>query len=101
MIQILKFPLVSKFLHTVQQNETLESIAKKYGVNIHQLKKDNNITKLYAGCVLFINKNNTKVYVVKPLDTVDSIAKKLNVEKEELIHKNSITKLFIGQKLEY
>ncbi|MBQ7602857.1 MAG: LysM peptidoglycan-binding domain-containing protein [Clostridia bacterium] len=101
MIQIIKFPLVSKFLHRVQQNETFESIAKKYNTSVHQLKKDNNIEKLYAGCVLFVDTNQTKTYIVKPLDTIDSIAKKLNVQKQELIHKNNITRLFIGQKIEY
>lgn len=101
MLQILKSPPVSKFLHRVQQNETFESIAKKYNISTYQLKKDNNVAKLYAGCVLFVDTNQTKIYIVKPLDTIESIAKKLNVEKQELIHKNNITRLFVGQKLEY
>lgn len=101
MIEIIKYPLTTKFLYRVKENESFESIAKKFGTTPNSIKKDNKIDNLYVGCVLFINTNQTKTYVVKPLDTIDGISKKLNVDKNTLINNNNITKLFIGQKLEY
>lgn len=101
MIEIFNHPQTKTFLYRVKQNDNLESIAKKFGTSTYAINKDNNTPQIYPGCVLFINTNQTKTYVVKPLDTIDKIAQKLNVDKNTLIHKNNITKLFIGQKLEY
>lgn len=101
MIKIHNYPFQQKFLYRVQKQDTLQSIAHRFNVDMQKIKKDNNVSEIYEGLVLFINTSNTKTYVVKPLDTLESISKKLNIKKEELIQKNNIKQIFIGQKLEY
>ena len=101
MIKLFKLPNCQKFLYRVSKEDTLESIALKYGLNPQKILHENNIQNIYEGLVLFLNTSNKKTYIVKPLDTIQSISKKLGVSQETLIKENGITQIYIGQKIEY
>jgi murein DD-endopeptidase MepM/ murein hydrolase activator NlpD len=67
------------FKHTVKSNETLESIAKKYKVDVSTIIWANNrvinpfVPKAQPGITLSIPEINGVLYTVKPGDTVASV----------------------------
>ncbi len=85
-------------------NQSIEEIAKKFGVSVSSLKTYNNISFVHKGSILAIpteQVHNQRHYVVKPADTLDNIAYKLGVSKEVLKQKNNTSRVFIGQMLFY
>lgn len=88
--------------YVVVLGDTLYSIAKKYGVSVNDLMKNNNLTStnLTIGQVLKIPNNNV-IYVVKKGDTLYSISKKYGVSVEQLKSNNKLinNNLEIGQQL--
>jgi len=80
-------------------NETLKEIAKKFGVDVFVLQRNNEISHLSQGD--YIEISNKNIYVVKPLDTISSISRKVGVSEQMLIQKNNIRQIFIGQILYY
>ncbi len=113
--QVLKIPKLStdKEKHSVQNNESLYTIAKLYGITtndiiqINKLKNDN----LTIGQTLIIPKKvypmatetdkNHNQYIVKSGDSLYKIAKQYNTTVEELMNNNNLhnTILTIGQVL--
>ena len=90
--------------YTVKAGDNLYSIAKKYGVSIDEIKKNNNLSNnlLSIGQVLKIPLDNTNsFYTVSRGDTLYSIAKKFNISVSELKNKNNLSNniLSIGQVL--
>ena len=51
--------IVRRIFHTVQRGETLASIAKRYKVGIDDLKRWNQIGRLFAGQKLAIERETT------------------------------------------
>ncbi|MCU0416001.1 MAG: LysM peptidoglycan-binding domain-containing protein [Cytophagaceae bacterium] len=102
-------------LHRVEAKETLYSIAKKYGSNLEDIKRDNPtaITNLYVGQVIKVltkEKTNTTlsassgsgtVHIVKSGETLYSIATSYNVSVDDIKKSNPgiSSSLKVGQKL--
>ena len=68
-----KYPEIYKV-----ENETFQDIAKKLGIDVFVLQKNNEISNLSKGD--YIEIINQNFYVVKPLDTISSISRKLDVK---------------------
>jgi len=96
--------------HKVKSGESLEKIAKNYGVSVQEVLKANkniNPNKLKVGENLCIpQKTSTKtqdyaIYKVKKGDTLQSIAEKFGVDAQELKSFNNLKseKIIEGQEL--
>jgi len=96
--------------HKVKSGESLEKIAKNYGVSVQELSKANkniNPNKLKVGENLCIpQKTSAKardyaIYKVKKGDTIQSIAEKFGVDVQELKSFNNLKseKIIEGQEL--
>ena len=96
-------------LYTVQPNDTLYSIARKYNTTVNELKNLNGITSnnlsigqtLIVPTLEIIEPDITDGYVVKSGDTLYSIANRYNISVNDLIEYNNLptTILSIGQVL--
>ena len=88
--------------YIVKSGDTLYGIAKKYGVTVDELKKDNNLNSntLKIGQVLIIP-NKDEIYIVKSGDTLYGIANKFDTTVQKLKDINSLNSnlLTVGQKL--
>lgn len=117
-LMILTIPLSlvaqNKTTHTIKKGETLFSIAKKYNVDIEQLKKWNDITtdQLSIGNTLVVKRGSEdhkepastdrpQTHTVKDNETLFSISKKYQVTIAELKSWNNLSSnnLNVGQKL--
>ncbi len=81
--------------HVVQQGESLELLASRYGVSRGQIMSLNNLSdvNLTPGQSLIIKKNTTtdgKFHIVKPGETLYSIAKRYGVNISKLRELNGI-----------
>ncbi|MCM8772487.1 MAG: LysM peptidoglycan-binding domain-containing protein [candidate division WOR-3 bacterium] len=105
--------------HTVKKGETLSLIAKKYGKDVEEIKKLNNLksTKIYPGQKLVVDKKEIKkvdrketkiegnfvkeYYKVKRGDTLSKISKKFGISVSELKKLNNLksTVIYPGQEL--
>ena len=94
--------------YIVKSGDTLWNIAKKFGVSLETLKKENNLTSnaLSIGQYLKIPSPDlktepTEYYIVKSGDSLWKIANQYNVTVNDLINANNLTSttLQIGQQL--
>ena len=93
--------------YTVQNGDSLYSIANKYNISVNDLIDYNALpsTILTVGEIIKIPKgivpNKENVYIVKPGDTLYRIANTYNVPINDLINANNLTStiLTIGQEL--
>lgn len=108
--QILKIP--TKFvdvgdteLYQVKSGDTLYSIAKKYNLNVNELKSLNNLSNndLAVGQLLNVPSGLSLVnsYIVEKGDTLYSIAKKFDISVNKLKEYNNLSNnlLTVGQKI--
>lgn len=74
------------FPYTVQKDETLPIIAKKFGISVNTIKWANNINAdtISAGTILKISPVTGIVHIVEKGETVESIANKYNSSIEEI-----------------
>ena len=88
--------------YIVKSGDTLYGIAKKNGISVDDLKKENNLSSnvLKIGQVLIIP-NEQEIYIVKSGDTLYGIANKFNTSVQNLKDINNLNSnlLTIGQKL--
>lgn len=80
--------------HVVTQNDTLYSIARKYGTTVNELIAYNNLPSnvLSIGQILLIPNTTGYInYYVKPKDTLYSIARTYNTTVSELRRLNNLT----------
>lgn len=99
-IKIITYQNVKNIFYTVKQNDTLDTIAKKFGVSKKYIIK-NNIPDIYPGLVLFLPETNFKTYTVQPFDTLNKIAEKFKISVQDIKSKNGLESeyVFVGQKL--
>lgn len=78
--------------YTVQEGESMESIASKYGVTTDDIRWSNDLktTDVSAGTVLYIPSTSGIVYTVKSSDTIESIAEKYGSNVSEIIALNDL-----------
>ena len=90
-------------VYTVQDGESMESIANKYGITTDQIRWSNGLknTNLSAGTTLYIPKQPGIIYTVKSGDTVESIASKYgsNVAEITIFNDLDVTELVEGSKI--
>ncbi len=88
MTQVSDKPRADIFDYTVEDGDTLASIAKKFGVDtdsIHWLNTGINETKLKTGSVLHIPPVTGVVHTVQSGETIYSIAKKYGVSAQSIV----------------
>ncbi|PHY22224.1 LysM peptidoglycan-binding domain-containing protein [Caulobacter sp. BP25] len=81
-------------VHVVKSGDTLTSIAKKFGVNVNDLAKDNDIKKgqtLRLGQKINGPASEQKAYVVQTGDTMFAIAKRFSVTASALAEENDLS----------
>ncbi len=92
--------------YIVQPGDTLFSIAQKFGVDMHELARINNIRDpgtIYVGQKLIIPvspSSSAKFYKVKPGDTLSQIAERFGVSMQAIMEANGITDpdaIYVGQ----
>ncbi len=88
----------STVLHEVKEGETLEQIARKYGITVQALKQ-NPTSEIYAGQRIAISGMDHTYHVVKPTETLASIARLYNTTVAILKEKNKTQQVFVGQLL--
>jgi len=78
--------------HTVVVGDTVDTLAKKYGISKQTIKWENDLTTdaLSVGSVLRILPIDGVIYSVKAGDTVDSIASRYKVDKTRIILYNDL-----------
>lgn len=105
-------PETNNEVYIVKSGDTLYSIASRYGVNVDDLKRYNNLNNntLSIGQQLYIPTGQMvedvvgpdfETYIVKTGDSLSSIASKYGVNANELRNINNLTgdTLFVGQQL--
>jgi murein DD-endopeptidase MepM/ murein hydrolase activator NlpD len=89
--------------YTVNNGDTISSIAKKFGISVNTILWSNNLTAfslIRAGNKLSILPTSGVTYTVKSGDTVGKIARNFGVEEDEIFKYNNIKSangLVIGQ----
>jgi murein DD-endopeptidase MepM/ murein hydrolase activator NlpD len=81
-------------VHVVKSGDTLTSIAKKFGVNVNDLARDNDIKKgqtLRLGQKINGPAGEQKAYVVQTGDTMFAIAKRFNITASALAEENDVS----------
>ncbi len=90
-------------IYRVKEGETLQDIARRFGVRADKISADSNCSceQVDAGIYLLIRRPEGREYVVKPFDTLGDIAERFGVSEDGIIKNNRLTssELFIGQKL--
>lgn len=78
--------------HTLEEGESLDTLAAKYGVSTDQIRWSNGLktTNVAVGTVLYIPSTSGIVYTVKSGDTAESIASKYGSSAEEIISMNDL-----------
>lgn len=86
-------------IYQINNNDTLESIANYFNVNLDEMKKINGIIdnmELTKGSLIIVpsseNSENYKKYIVKKGDNLYSIAKNYNVDLDTLLKLNGLEK---------
>ena len=80
--------------YVVQEGDTLNGIAEKFGITVATLMKANNIEdseKIMPGDVLIILPVSGVIYEVEEGDTVVTLAEKFGVTPEDIIAANGLT----------
>lgn len=102
----LSFSTLAQNTHTVEQGETLFSIAQEYNINVQQVRKWNNLqgNELSVGQTLMIKEpssGNGISHTVQSKETLFSISKQYNVRIAEIKSWNELANnnLEVGQKL--
>ena len=78
--------------YVVAESDTMESIAKKYGISTDQIRWSNDLktTDLSAGDILYIPSTSGIVYTVQADDDIDSIAERYGGVASEIIALNDL-----------
>lgn len=97
----MKIKQADSFFYRIQSNASENVICSTLNTNKHNILRNNNNLRLYAGEWVKVTTNNYFIHVVKPIETLPSIAQKYNTTVDKLLADNALNtdKLFIGQQL--
>ncbi|MEG1963595.1 MAG: LysM peptidoglycan-binding domain-containing protein, partial [Clostridia bacterium] len=89
---------MKEFIYRVEENEDIETIAKKFLLNKDEVLQSNKIEKekVQEGARLWLKLPEGSKYIVKPFDTLNSISKKFLVDVEDIKENNKIENVFVG-----
>lgn len=78
--------------HVLEEGESLDILAAKYGVSADQIRWSNNLktNDVAVGTVLYIPSTAGIVYTVKAGDTIDTIASKYGSSASEIVAMNDL-----------
>lgn len=83
------FEKEKRILHRVG-NETITEIALKYHTSPKRIIKLNNLNSPpEKGSILYVERGENKLYLVRPEDSIETISAKFGIKKEELLKENS------------
>jgi LysM repeat protein/3D (Asp-Asp-Asp) domain-containing protein len=91
--------------HTLDANETLEDLSRRYRLSVYQIRKLNNLSPDAApppGTKLRIVPGLKPTYRVRPGDTLIAIGKRFGVDHREIVRLNNLPEnrhIWAGQKL--
>jgi len=91
--------------YKVRRGDTIDRIARRYGMTPKELQAVNNIrnkNKIYPGQRLVLAKLEGDTYIVRRGDSIDGIAKRTGKDPKELLALNNIrnkNRIYPGQKL--
>ncbi len=89
--------------YTVEKGDTLSSIARKYSVDLAEIKELNGLksSKLKKGQKLLVKRIGPKTYIVIRGDTIGKIAKRFDMDVDDLMKLNEMgsPSIRVGQKL--
>lgn len=90
-------------VHVVRQGESLSSIAKKYDVNLQELREINGIEddKIFSGQKLRLSRPSSSTHIVEKGDALWEIARAYGTTTESLRKNNDLTsdRIYPGQEL--
>ena len=90
-------------IYQVKLNDTIESLANRYGTTIEELRKLNPNSSFGVGSNIIVptTKEYFEVYTIEKGDNLYNIARKYNTTVSELINRNNLktSSLSIGQEL--
>ena len=94
-----------KDFYTVEKNDTLYSISRRFNIPVDEIKRINNLTSdvLSIGQRLYFTENtqDETIYIVEKGDTLYSISRKFNISVDEIKRLNNLTtnEIYPNQKL--
>lgn len=91
---------MEKIFYRVSIGDTVLGVAERFNVPATKIIKDNNLDKdIEQGDMLYIEKDESRLYKVLPCDTISSISQKFGVTEEEILSANNIEYVFYGLKI--
>lgn len=102
MIKILEQKKLDEVLYTCGEGESLESVARKFGTSIQEIRQNNPLlVNVYEGCVILLKNLGKRRVTVEPLQTLYMIAEANNTTVETLMRLNELKsdKVFVGMQL--
>ncbi len=88
-----------KGFYTVEENETLTDVAKKFFTTERVIFVENMLkNQEVSGKILYIKRYN-EIYVVQPFDDIDKVCEKFNIKKEIFKKINYVDYVFCGQRV--
>ncbi len=88
--------------YTCKEGDSLDSVAQMFGVSTEEILKSNPLfSKIYPGCVLFINDLGKEKVIVRPMENLESIASRCGSTKERIMELNNLKSdnVFVGMQL--
>ena len=86
-------------VYELTEGETLESVCSDFNVSLNHIKHINQINGASEGDIIFLDKIDLKIHIVKPNQTLEDIALLYNTTVESIKQKNNIDAVFLGQQI--
>lgn len=91
---------MKKFFYRVQKGDSILSLSVKFNECVFKLIEDNQLKKeIESGDVLYIESQQSPLYLVKPQDTLCSISEKFNKDQNLILKENNLPYIFCGLKI--
>ncbi|MFI3128806.1 MAG: LysM peptidoglycan-binding domain-containing protein [Bacillota bacterium] len=83
-------------LYKLSKNESLQSVARKFGIAPQILAFKNSDITFKAGATIVIPKPEGEFYKVSAGDTIESICEKFAIDKTQFYEKNGVNFIYHG-----